>query len=59
MKKVKYHDTFVYVDDTPLDEKETGVLIKPNASDELEKTLEVDVDLINDMINNSIGDNHE
>ena len=39
MKKVKYNNGYVYIDDTPVDEKETGVLIP--AKEDLDKTTEI------------------
>ena len=48
MKKVRYNDTYVYVDDTPLDEKETGKLIRKTNEEELEKTAEIKIKLIDD-----------
>ena len=39
MKKVKYNDGYIYIDDTPVDEKETGVLIP--TKEELDKTAEI------------------
>ena len=39
MKKVKYNDGYICIDDTPVDEKETGVLIP--TKEELDKTTEI------------------
>ena len=38
MQKVKYKDTYIYIDDSPLAEEKTGVVIKDS---ELEKTQEI------------------
>ena len=42
MERVRYNDKYIYVDDSPLDEKETGVFyIDKNIDDELENTIEL------------------
>ncbi len=57
MKKVNYNNTFIYVDDSPLDEKETGVIIKDDKEDELEKTAEYNLDDINPSIYSELKEN--
>lgn len=42
MKKVKFNDTYIYVDDDEVDVKETGVFITDE--EELEKTKEIIID---------------
>lgn len=42
MERVRYNDKYIYVDDSPLDEKETGVFYRDkNIDDELENTIEL------------------
>ena len=54
MKKVKYNDTYIYVDDSPVDVRETGVVIKNNSN--LENTIEIpnnnSSDLLEDTLTN-------
>jgi len=57
MKKVNYNNTFIYVDDSQLDEKETGVIIKDDKEDELEKTAEYNLDDINPTIYSELKEN--
>ena len=58
MKKVRYNGTIIYVDDSPLDESETGKIFEEKEDDELEKTLEVDQSLINQMLDDSKGEDN-
>ena len=51
-----YNDTIIYVDDSPLDEKETGIIIKDN-QEELEKTAEYNFDDINPFDYNELEEN--
>ena len=51
MKKIKYNDTYIYVDDSPYDEKKSGVVIRDNTGEELEKTIEYDLDDLKSLIN--------
>ena len=52
MKKVKYNDTYVYVDDSPLDDKETGKLIRDKVREnDLENTLEIQSILSDTSVN--------
>lgn len=39
MKKIKYNDTYIYVDDTPVDINETGIAF--NQYYELENTMKI------------------
>ena len=57
MKKVKLNDGYIYVDDSKLDEKETGILIREE--DDLEKTQEIEVirDSLSDTNVDIFGDN--
>ena len=55
MKKVKFNGNVIYIDDTPLNENETGKII--NKKEELDKTLEIDKSLIDKMINSWSDDN--
>lgn len=59
MKKVKFNDTYIYIDDSEVDDSKTGVVIKQN--EDLEKTKELFVkntDLEDTMID-VFGDNDE
>jgi len=51
MKKVKYNGTYIYVDDSPLDENETGILY--DASDTLENTKKIDDKMIKKIVDES------
>ena len=57
MKKVSYNGKDIYVDDSPLDENETGKIV--NKKEDLEKTLEVDKSLIDKMLNESWSNGNE
>lgn len=57
MKKVRYNGAVIYVDDSPIDESETGKIFEEE-NDELEKTLEVDQSLINQMLDDSKGEDN-
>ncbi len=63
MKKVRYKDSFIYIDDTPVDESETGIPYRGNKQDNLEKTQEVKPiskdDLLSDTLTDLWGDTHE
>ncbi len=63
MKKVKYNDSYIYIDDTPLDENETGIKFNKKDNDEyLDKTMKieaVDNSLLNDTVTNLWGEEHE
>ena len=65
MKKVKYNDGYVYIDDTPVDEKETGILIPIEVkeaenltSDEesLDKTSKIELMSKEALLENTITD---
>ena len=58
MKKVRYNGEEIYIDDTPLEDDETGVLINKKEK-ELEKTLEVDKSLIEKMVDRLWSDDNE
>jgi hypothetical protein len=49
MKKVKLNDGYIYVDDSKVDEKETGIIIREE--DDLEKTQEIEI--INDRLSDT------
>ena len=53
MKKIRYNDTFIYVDDSPLDENETGKIIDINDNSEYEDSDSISND---DMLENTITD---
>ena len=64
MKKVKYNDSFIYIDDTPVDKNDTGIIFRDyKKEDDLDKTLEVNPiskeDLLSDTITDLWGDSHE
>lgn len=54
MQKVKYGDSYIFIDDSKVDEKETGVVIKENS--DLEKTQEIKLDLENTSLEDTITD---
>ena len=58
MKKVRYNGEEIYIDDTPLEDNETGELINKKEK-ELEKTLEVDKSLIEKMVDRLWSDDNE
>ena len=65
MKKVKYNDNYIYIDDTLVDVKETGVLspkeIIPE-EEEFENTYEIEVvedKMLEDTLTNLYGDLNE
>lgn len=55
MQKLKYKDTFIYVDDSPLDEQETGVMID-NTKDYLEDTIKIKPIDQNDLLEDTNTD---
>ena len=60
MKKVKYNDEYIFIDDTPVDIKETGVLIPKE--EELGNTSEIEViedKMLEDTLTNLYGDLNE
>ena len=58
MEKVRYNGKDIYIDDTPVDYKDTGVIIRSYDSDEaLEKTVEIK-DMKN-ILENNRGNDHE
>lgn len=61
MKKVKYNDTYIYVDDSPVDVRETGVVIKNDSN--LENTIEIpnnnSSDLLEDTLTNVWGNDYD
>ena len=56
MKKVKYNDTYIYIDDTEVDEKETGVMILNKKEEDLEKTQEIKKIDKEDLLENTLTD---
>lgn len=54
MQKVKYGDSYIIIDDSEVDEKETGVVIKE--SKDLEKTQELNLDLKKTSLDDTITD---
>lgn len=54
MQKVKYGDSYIIIDDSEVDEKETGVVIKD--SNDLEKTQEINLDLKKSSLDDTITD---
>lgn len=54
MQKVKYGDSYIFIDDSKVDEKETGVVIKENS--DLEKTQEIKLDFENTSLEDTITD---
>lgn len=54
MRKVKYGDSYIIIDDSEVDEKETGVVIKE--SNDLEKTQELNLDLKKTSLDDTITD---
>lgn len=56
MRKVKCNGEETYIDDTPLDENETGKLI--NKIDKLDKALEIDKTLGDNTFNKIGSDNY-
>lgn len=54
MQKVKYGDSYIIIDDSEVDEKETGVVIKE--SNDLEKTQELNLDLKKTSLDDTITD---
>ena len=60
MKKIKYNDTFIYVDDSELDDSETGKLnnIKVNDESENEDSISNE-DLLENTITDLWGNNNE
>lgn len=52
MKKIKYNDTYIYIDDEEVDEKKTGVVIQDE--EELDKTQEVVIK--EDVLSNTLTD---
>ncbi len=54
MQKVKYGDSYIIIDDSEVDEKETGVVIKE--SNDLEKTQEINLDLKKSSLDDTITD---
>lgn len=62
MKKVKYHDSFIYIDDTPVDESETGIIFN-HKKEKLENTMEIKTissdDALSDTFTDLWGENHE
>ena len=52
MEKVKYGDTFIYVDNSPLNDNETGKL----KADDLDDTLEIKTFSNEQLLANTITD---
>ncbi len=60
MKKIKYNDTFIYVDDSELDDSETGKLNNIKANDESENEDSIsNEDLLENTITDLWGNNNE
>ena len=59
MKKVKYNDTYIYIDDNEVDIKETGVVIRDD--EDLDKTQEfiVKKDNLEDTLTDILSENDE
>ena len=58
MEKVRYNGKDIYIDDTPVDYKDTGVIIRSYDCDEaLDKTVEIK-DMKN-ILENNRGNDHE
>ncbi|MBR1386634.1 MAG: hypothetical protein IJ568_07365 [Bacilli bacterium] len=53
MKKVKYKDTYIYIDDSDVPKEETGVVIKEE--DDLSKTQEIEISR-DDYLSNTLTD---
>lgn len=53
MKKVKYKDTYIYIDDSDVPKEETGVVIKEE--DDLSKTQEIEISS-DDYLSNTLTD---
>lgn len=57
MKEIKLNDDYIYIDDSEVDEKETGVIIK---DEELEKTQELNLeDKLSNTNTNIWSENNE
>ncbi len=54
MQKVKCGDSYIFIDDSEVDEKETGVVIKDNS--DLEKTKEIKLDYKKDSLEDTVTD---
>lgn len=62
MKKVKLNDKYIYIDDSNVDEKETGVFIKKEGNKDLEKTQEIKIEKkssLDDTLTNVWGSENE
>ncbi len=62
MKKVKLNDKYIYIDDSNVDEKETGVFIKKEENKDLEKTQEIKIEKkssLDDTLTNVWGSENE
>ena len=53
MRKVKYNDSFIYIDDAPLDENETGIFVN---NDDLDKTKEIKTISKDELIDDTVVD---
>ena len=63
MKRIKYNDTYIYVDDAPLEDSETGIFIDKKNNEILEKTIEIKPisgeTLLENTLTNIWGDSKE
>ncbi len=56
MKKVRYNDTYIYIDDTPVDESDTGIAFIETKEEDLDKTLEIKTISQEDLLSDTITD---
>ncbi len=54
MQKVKYGDSYIFIDDSEIDEKETGIIIKND--NDLEKTQEIKLEFDKASLDDTITD---
>ena len=63
MERVRYNDSFIYVDDSPLDENETGKLMRDTISSKQENSTQLNVvsneDILDDTITDLWGNSNE
>ena len=59
MEKVRYNDTYIYIDNSPLNDNETGKLIKGDLDDAKELESFSNEDLLAKTVSNLWGNKDE